>query len=222
MEDTKFTVREEDDIRLIQAKRYWDIGVGRGLGFERFEDSLATVPEIPDHLKEEDPDFPLLIVEEPRFGLKKLCDLISPVLLCGRFFTGEERTDDGITYYRVSEQRAHSFIPYDDRSADPKEPRWIRMRVDRRNLGKSPSECRKLFMKDEVGATALQGVCLLIQQPKIFTYEEGKVYFHGLNLPGSVNRFSPHCSAMLEPETLGWKHEIRAAQYLVTVSRREC
>ena len=52
-----------------------NIGVGRELGYDKFEDYLKDIPTIPDGLTK-DPGFPILVLEDPRISLRKLCELV--------------------------------------------------------------------------------------------------------------------------------------------------
>lgn len=134
-----------DDVRMTQAKRYWDLGVGKKLGKTSFEAYLADIPEIPAELAEDDADYPLLILIEPRLGLRLLCKLGDIM------FSGED----------------YLFPPCDERHREFAHPTWIRLQDGRKNRGRCPTDCRASFAKDELGLTALQGVChYLMQYPE--------------------------------------------------------
>ena len=158
------------DIRVAQAKRYWDLGVGRKLGFASFEAYLTAIPEIPAALLQDDPEFPILLLVEPRLGLKKLCGLVNLA------FDGDDKT----------------FVVY--RGALPVLA-WIRVQDGRRNRYRSACACRKSFGRHEIGLTALQGVCLYVQNPGLWS-DLSDTDGHALDLAGSVKcdiTFSAAC-----------------------------
>ncbi|MCI0479515.1 hypothetical protein L0Y59_03140, partial [Candidatus Uhrbacteria bacterium] len=57
---------KNDDPRAVQAKVLWDKGFGRESGCRSFQDYLATIPEIPPELVDDDPRFPLLVLVDDR------------------------------------------------------------------------------------------------------------------------------------------------------------
>jgi hypothetical protein len=175
---------KSDDIRVAQAKRYWDLGVGRELDFPSFKAYLASIPEIPEALKAADASYPNLVLVETRIGLKRLCDLGNIA------FEGNDET----------------FVAYDDRHAEFTQPTWIRIQDGRKNRNRSVKDCRKTFAIDELGLTALQGVCSYLQHSTVVTdlnLSDG----HVMDLSGSVPRDDRGCAAYLIA------HEGRAVLY---------
>jgi hypothetical protein len=153
------------DIRKVQAKRFWDLGVGSALNLPSFDAYLATIPEIPAELLADDGAYPLIVLVESRIGLKRLCDLGNVE------FDGDDDT----------------FVACSDKYVEFANPTWIRIQDGRKNRNRSALECRRSFAKHECGLTALQGVCAYLQHPSVlsdFNCDGG----HGLDLSGSVVR----------------------------------
>ncbi len=162
---------KSNDLRTIQAKRLWDLGVGRELGFPSFgrelgfEKYLETIPAISPRLLLPDRKFPLLVLVEPRLPLKMLCALANVD------FHGDNST----------------FVPRSDEYLDVVVPVWIRIQGGRKNRNRSVEDCRRDFAKNERGLTALEGVSAYIHHPEVvtdLTQRDG----HAMDLPGSVRR----------------------------------
>ena len=192
------------DPRVIQAKRYWDLGAGQKLDKKSFKEYLAEIPEIPAGLLSDDPAYPYLVLVEPRIGLTKLCRLGNVA------YEGDDNT----------------FVPYDDRHADPTQPSWTRIQDGRRNRNRPSNECRQSFAKDELGNTGLIGVCAYLQHPGVVTdlYQGDKG--HAMDLPGSVRRGKRDQSLCLYVQDgraeLIWYFNDSASPRYGSASRREC
>jgi hypothetical protein len=152
-----------DDIREVQAKRYWDLGVGRELGFSSFEAYLASIPQLPTAFNVDNTEFPIRVLVETRIGLKRLCEIGNIA------FEGNDET----------------FIAYDERYSEFKQPTWIRIQDGRKNRNRSVKDCRKNFAKYERGLTALRGVCAYLQHAEVVS-EWTKDGAHVMDLSGSV------------------------------------
>lgn len=192
-----------DDIRTAQAKRLWDIGVGRELGEPSFEAYLATLPEIPAALVSDDADYPLLVLVETRVGLKRLCSL-------GIIeFSGDDET----------------FVEYDERHREFVQPTWIRVQDGRKNRNRAVRDCRTSFAKDERGLTALQGVCTYLHHPQAVT-DTDREGGHVTDLSGSVRRVGRGYAAYLRVwrgrAKLDWGFGDGAPPEYGSASRREC
>jgi hypothetical protein len=161
--------RRLETLRRAQAQRYWDFQVEFGSawisGYESFEDYLATIPEVSTWLQEDDRDFPLLVLVETRYSLRRLC------LFAGVQFDGDDDT----------------FVACDDRHREFTKPTWIRVQEGRRNRGQAACNCRKSFGQNELGLTALQGVCLYVQYPQAVS-EVTQPGAHAMSLSGSIYR----------------------------------
>jgi hypothetical protein len=194
---------KSDDIRHAQAKRLWDLGVGRELGLPSFEACLAGIPEIPAGLLQDDPEFPLLVLVETRIGLKKLCDL------GGIAFDGNDDT----------------FVAYDDRHREFTQPTWIRIQDGRKNRNRSVRDCRTSYGKSELGLSALQGVCSYLHHPQAVT-EATQKDGHVMDLSGSVLRVVRARAAYLKlwygQPKLHWRFDVSARPKFGSASRREC
>lgn len=134
---------KSEDVREIQAKRLWDIGVGTELGHKDFAAYLATIPPVPVELVAHKSHFPRLVLVEPRLGLLRLC-------ACACVVT--KNVDSDIA--------AHSR-----REAEFKEPTWVRLQSGEHYRYERPMSSRRNFESNEVGLSATQGVCALIQHP---------------------------------------------------------
>lgn len=188
--------------RNIEAKRFWDIGVGRELGLSSFEAYLATIPQAPAELVLDDADYPLLVLVEPRVGLKRLCSL-----------GGIEFSGDGETFVQY-DQWHHEFV----------QPSWIRVQDGRKNRNRAARNCRVTFAEDELGLTALQGVCTYLHHPDAVTdtdREDG----HAMSLSGSVHRDNHVRVASLKlwrgGAKLRWDFDGHAVPKYGSASRRE-
>lgn len=192
-----------DDVRIVQAKRFWDLGIGRALGKDDFEAYLATIPEIPTELVQDDADYPLLVLVEPRLGLKRLCDLGSVE------FSGDDKR----------------FIEHDARHRELMEPTWICAQDGRKNRNRAVRDCRASFAKDELGLTALQGVCTYLQHPESVS-DTDRESGHIMDLSGPVLRVVRESAATLWLRSgramLGWRLDGEARPKYGSASRREC
>lgn len=199
-------------IRTAQAKRYWDLGVGIALGFKKFKDYLyarnpdesLVIPEIQQALLEVLQKYGLKIVlVETRLDLKKFCELSNIA-----FDVGDE-----------------TFVDYDARHAEFKQPAWIAVDDGRKNRNRSVSDCRKTFTFFERGLTALQGVCAYLQHPTVVT-DLNLPYGHVMDLAGSVHRENRGNAAYLFVSDgrarLGWRWSDYTRPRYGSASGREC
>lgn len=131
-----------DDPREVQAKRLWDKGWGRELDFECFETYLATIPEIPEELKEHDERFPELILVDARVSVRTACNLL-----------GIECCIEAQDLVSDNENRETARVS------------WMRCQNGRRNAGKSVRTCRDEFATNEFGLTATEGLAFFAQKP---------------------------------------------------------
>ena len=117
-----------------------NIGVGQELGYDKFEDYLKDIPTIPDGLTK-DPGFPILVLEDPRISLRKLCELVGITML-------------------IPEEK---FVDLDLINTPAKMPRWIAIHDGHTNKNFSVIEVHKVLGHGRTGLTALQGVYAFIQ-----------------------------------------------------------
>ena len=190
-----------DDIRRLQARRLWlDVSTHFGSTFESY---LASIPKIPSRLASDDAEFPMLVLVEPRIGLKKLCEQV------GIEFDGDDEM----------------FVAYDDRHAEFTEPTWIRIQDGRKNRNRSVRDCRKSLDKNELGLTAFQGICSYLQHRNILT-EAMKDGAHNMDFSGSVPRRHHDCVGSLKltggQPILGWHTSDPTNPRYGSASRREC
>jgi hypothetical protein len=195
---------ESDDPRLVQAKRLWDKGWGRELGFETFDDYLATIPEIPDFLAADDPELPLLFLADPRLGLTRSCQLL------------------GVRYTEFG-YNDESAEPWDARHCDPVEPFWFRCHNGRPNRNRKPVDCWAECRGNRLAGTAIVGLMAYIHKPDIV--KEGEWV---IDLPGSVfRRTRDYCACLRVWDgraKLGLLRDARVARPHCgsLVFRREC
>ncbi len=153
-----------DNTRVTQAKRLWDLGYGRALGYESFEVYLATIPEIPASLLADDPELPLLTLDDPRVPRTARAKLA------------------GVKYAEFG-YNDQSHIPFDKRHETSKTPYWFRAHNGRPNRGRKPSECRAELTGNLLAGTVDVGLALFTQHKNVV--KEGE---HVMELPGSVPR----------------------------------
>jgi len=157
----------EEPVRVAQARRLFELGVGTEFG--TFEKYLATIPDIPTKLLEDDPNFPLLVLVDPRQGLTKLCAL-------GDVFIDRYV---GINFY--------------DKQERGKGPYWIRIQNGEKYKGLSVDEWKEKVEYNEIGLTVFEGVCTHLQWPNIIKNHEVSDG-HAMDLPGSYEGkgITPH------------------------------
>jgi len=193
---------KSNGLREARAKRLWDVGIGKDVGCSDFASYLAGIPEIPAALAEDDADFPLLVLVEPRIGLARLCERAGVAL------SGDDET----------------FIACDEAHHEFTQPAWIRIQDGRKNRGRNVIDCRQSFHVDERGLTALQGVCAYVQHPEMVG-DALSPDAQLLDLPGSIPRAFPRNAAWLavwhgRPE-LCWRWVGGADSKCGSASRRE-
>ncbi|MBI2483245.1 hypothetical protein HYV74_03660 [Candidatus Uhrbacteria bacterium] len=147
------------DPRRAQAKALWDKGWGRELGCKKFEDYLASIPEIPIFPNGYTVRFPHLVLVDQRITLTRACQLL------GVKFDGNDQT----------------FVPYDPARAVTTQVSWARCQDGRVYNDRKPIDCRTEFAAkgDEFGLSAFEGISLYAQHPEVI---DG----HCMDLPGSV------------------------------------
>ncbi len=165
---------KSDDPRVIHAKRLFDLGWGRELGIDRFEDYLETIPTIPESLIADDPNFPLLGLDDPRVGLSRSCEM-----------AGVKFKENG--------HKDKDAIPFDKRHSDPKEPYWFRAHDGRKNCNRKHTDCRDEAKDPIFAMTARVGLMTFVRHPSIIA--EGE---HILLLPDTGHRMWPSSCAYLQ------------------------
>lgn len=161
---------KSDDIRVAQAKRYWDLGIIMMMHDNTFAHYLSTVPEVPEELRADDPDFPLLVLVEQRVDTIRLCNRANVRL-------GDAGASGPIECLAEMTGAAESF-------ACAVKPTWIRVQDGRRNRNLSINEHRQMMRVDEVALTAHEGICAYLQHPAcLHPYEDGLGF--AMLLPGT-------------------------------------
>ncbi len=147
------------DIRRKQAKKYWDRGFGRK--FKNFAAYLVTIPEVPASLLADNPEFPLLVLVDPRLGHVESCRL------AGLKYVEYGNDDD-------------TLVPCDNRHAMPTDaPYWVRAHDGLPNLNRKPADCLAECTGRRYAGTADIGIAIYVQYGK---------RQHFMDLPGSVHR----------------------------------
>ena len=159
-----------DDIRIRQAKIFWDLRFGEvlGLGSQDWKkylngtDSLKPIPQIPAWPANYPAYLDRNILVDKRVltkvGLEEVCRLL------GVSFPGNDNT----------------FEPYEE-GRTKSGLYWMRAQDGQRNRDKSPRVCRaKRFASCEVGQEAFEGLSLFAQDREVLKS-------HYMDLPGSVH-----------------------------------
>lgn len=158
-----------NDPRVSQAKKLWDLGFGRELKYSKFDDYLATIPAIPASLLANNPEFPLLVLVDPRLGYVVSCRL-----------AGLKFAEYGYGDKALKPCDKHHTIP-------TTAPYWIRAHDGTPNLGRKPSECLAECTGKRFAGTADVGIAIYVQHGK---------YNHSMDLPGSVHRGGSCCACL--------------------------
>ncbi|OGL66968.1 hypothetical protein A2856_00525 [Candidatus Uhrbacteria bacterium RIFCSPHIGHO2_01_FULL_63_20] len=191
---------KETDERTRQAKVLWDLGFGRELGFKKFVDYLATIPEVIPH--NDHPDlFDQLVLVDRRLGI------VTPSKLLG------------LTYHPEDEK---TLVNHYDRKYPDVEFIWAQ--DGRRNRNKSIRACRDAFVKDvEIGLTAIEGLCIYAQDRTVLDESDD----HAIDLPGAVHVGDHGQAACLGRDGYGrvrldWLIDVYARPVCGSASRRDC
>jgi hypothetical protein len=130
-----------ESTHVEQARKLWQKGWGRELGYKRFKAYLSSIPCYSRELDAGDMRFPLLILVDARISIVKTCELLS--VKC-------EEADD-------------AFEDFDAKLARTEKIYWIRMQDGKKNRNKSIQACREEFAGDECGLTVHEGLALYAQ-----------------------------------------------------------
>jgi len=84
---------ERPDVRNVQARKLWDLGLGKELGFGSFEEYLATIPIIKPSMG--DPEKLMLV--DRRVSLERVCEILGVAI--------KETLRQSITATEVSSRR---------------------------------------------------------------------------------------------------------------------
>lgn len=139
------TLQEQDrfgndmEERLHQAQRLWNAGWGRALGYERFDDYLATIPPVPIYAATVRSIYPLWVLVDARVSLRSMCVCLG-IDLSERDCPADATRPLGAVY-------------------------WVRCQDGKRYQGRSVQENLLLFGAHERAMTAMEGVCLFAQFP---------------------------------------------------------
>lgn len=129
--------------RIIQARRLWDIGFGKALGYTDFKSYLETIPSAPRETQISPEKFPELVLVDSRLEPQHICLLLGIVKHGWRM--------GGMTAPVVKERPVY----------------WIFCQNGERYLGKSVRNAKNLFEDGEVGLNEIEGLALTTQTPYI-------------------------------------------------------
>lgn len=149
-----------EEIREKQAKKYWEAGFGKALKYSDFESYLASIPEVPEHLKAPDKVFKELILVEPRLSIRQTCQLMG-----------------------IGTVKREKFLPVNETTIGPSEPYWIRAlfhRYDRFPKGKTSVRAGR-------DANAQQGLCCFFQYSQKLKFQG--ISFLGSALASGSNQY---------------------------------
>lgn len=163
---------------LVQSKVLWDKGWGRELKFDGFADYLATIPPVPERPTDMPAHFEYLVLRDVRpFRSGAGLSVTKGCRMLGVAFEGTDET----------------LIPRDG-APTITDLAWVWCQDGRMNRNRKPSDCRRSFVRPEVGAEALTGLFLFAQNPTVVGGSDD----HVVDLPGSVRRGNPSFCAYLK------------------------
>ncbi len=149
---------KSNDPREIQAKRLWDLGVGRELGFENFAAWLESLPPVPEYPDDRQLSILVLVPDQSKIRIVKSCQLL------GINFSG---TDNTFVDARPDKALSGTY--------------WMWCQDGSEYRGKKPEVCRDdLFPKEnQIAMTAYEGLWL-------YAVDRSVLSRHYIDLPGSV------------------------------------
>lgn len=170
------------DSREVHAKRLWDLGVGKELGFENYGAWLQSLPPVPERPQDEQLSILVLVPDRSKIGIVKSCQLL------GVAFSGSDET-----FADAQPDKALSGTY------------WIWCQDGGEYRSKKPKDCRdKLFpQENQVALTAHEGLWIYAVDGSVLTR-------HYIDLPGSVHAGSRDGIACLELS--GGEPELRWAR----------
>lgn len=143
------------------------------LKFKTFEEYIATLPKFEPQPKSFEGRLDTPVLVETRISIERQCGL-----------AGIQYASDGLRKIAWNE-KLRGYTP-------PQVPYATWLEDGRNNLNKKPKDVRKNLKKeDELGGTELDGIALLISNPKIL--ED-----HNLDLPGTSVEFESDVVACLD------------------------
>ena len=142
-----------------QAKRLWDLGVGRALGHSTFSSYVTTMPHLPIGYKE-DEDHPLLVLVDHRVDWELYCRLL------------------GIHYYE-KEMRFKRLEDDEGIVALPPVPFWVQMQRGDLFPLSSPVALAKTLSPEEKFATLEIGLAAYVQYPNLMSKQGDRIWFPG-------------------------------------------
>jgi hypothetical protein len=175
------TVRTNDP-RVRQAKVLWDKGWGRELGMTSFGAYLASIPAIPERPTGCPAHLNRLVLWDVRPLLPKGKEKQPPSLVKACHLLSLQFPGNDTTLVQ------HAATPVITTPV-----RWLWCQDGRMHRNRTPSDCRRHFVRPEVGAEALTGLFLFAQDPRVIGGSDD----HVMDLPGSVHRGLPSRCACL-------------------------
>ncbi|MBI4142510.1 hypothetical protein HY480_01385 [Candidatus Uhrbacteria bacterium] len=137
------------DVRTAQARTLWERLGSHG----EFGSYLSDIPQIPDALLASNERFPDLVLVDRRPFLRR-DGTVDLAKVCGTF---------DISYCQYN-PLIPTCVDFDSKVAIQESVYWIRMQVGRRYAEVPPTEARRAFFTDEVGATLFEVLSLSVQR----------------------------------------------------------
>lgn len=153
----KLVFAADSDVRIAQALAWFNAGAGGGMSAEEF---MKRIPDIPDSLRPQSEEFPLLTLVAGHIRTKDACRMAGIV-------------------YSEDEEDGDSLVPCDYRHAAPNDWFWVRAHDGTPNLNRGPDECRAECTKENgrcVGTDAV-GIAMIMHHG---------LPGHIVDLPGSL------------------------------------
>lgn len=151
-------VPPSEDPRAAQARKLYDTGWGKELGYSSFDSYLESIPPVPSWPADWEDRFDRTVLVDERLPLKKMCELLQV------HFLGDDET----------------FVDFSPEKGK-KDVYWIRCQDGRKYHDQSVRQFRRSAPAFETGMTVHEGFALLVQDRKVLDD-------HVLFLPGSVLR----------------------------------
>lgn len=137
------SILDTADPRFVQARNLWDAGWGKELGYQTFADYLASVPSAPLELTEVDAQFPYLILVDARVSVVAACQLLGIA----------PKGNDATPRMKHLHEKGDVY--------------WMRCQQGLRYTTMSVAEAERNFASGEIGLTAVEGIALAVQMPRI-------------------------------------------------------
>lgn len=131
------------DPTMIHARRLWDAGFGKVLGFDSFETYARLLPAVPHNLRSEPDGFEHLLLIDARVSVEQTAKLLG-VTIEGSSATAQQESLRAVG-----------------------EAYWTRLSHAPHHVGKSVIDASSAVQPTERGATIAEALMLMVQSPSI-------------------------------------------------------